>query len=322
MALPLFIGKIVDQALVVDADPTMLQNTILSLLGISVVGAFASAGRSYFINISGEIVTKSLRDKLFQSVAGKTATFFDKAKSGDLLNRLSADTTLISSSLTESVSMALRGLGSVCIGTGFLFYTSWELACVACGTLLPFVLMTRIYGKYIKKLTKEQLEVFGQATSVAEQAFNTIRTIMLYQKQEVETRRYGDKTLATFEVGKRMTKVRAAFMGASNLSISLSILSIVGFGTNMVGSGAISPGDLTSFIMYSVNVGGSVYSLASVYSSIMRAAGASERVLELIDHEESDMATYDSGTSIPSFEGNISFDNVQFTYPTDRKSVV
>ena len=108
--------------------------------------------RSYFINLSSEIIVKHMRRDLFGSMVCKNVAFFDKSKTGDLTNRLAADTTVIANTLTETVSMALRGAGSMVMGTAFMVYSSWELALVAGLTLFPLVGVTRVYGAYVGRI--------------------------------------------------------------------------------------------------------------------------------------------------------------------------
>jgi hypothetical protein len=272
LALPFFVGNILDNVVgplaTVGNLPvaaygglTQLQATVAALLGISVVGAGASVGRSYFINLALEKIGQHLRRDLFGSYLDKEVEFFDRNKTGDLMNRLSADTAIIGTAVTESVSIAIRGVATLTLGTGFLFYTSWELALVSTATLLPIMLLSRVYGSFIKQRTKRQLEVLGQGSAAAEEAVSNIRNTFIFNRQDFALGKYARQIDAAFEVGREIAYRRGLFMGATNLVLSLSILSAVGYGSMMVANGTLSPGQLTSFLLYSINVGGASFQL-------------------------------------------------------------
>jgi len=272
LALPFFVGNIIDSVVGPLADVgsvpldefygfTRLQVTVGGLLGISVFGAAASVGRSYFINLATEKIVQHLRIDLFKDILGKEVEFFDRNKTGDLMNRLSADTSLIGSALTESVSMAIRGAATMALGTGFLFYTSWELALVSTASLLPMLILSRLYGQFIKRRTKEQLEVYGLASSVAEEVVGNIRNTLIFNRQDYATRRYSEQVDAAFEIGKDVAFRRGMFMGSTNFVLSVSILAALGYGSMMVANNTLSPGQLTTFLLYSVNVAGASFQL-------------------------------------------------------------
>lgn len=325
MALPYFVGRIVDQigaglgavGEVSAADTSVIQGTILSLLAISMLGAGATALRSYYIHLAGEIVTRDMRNTLFAETVRKKMFFFDKAKSGDLINRLSADTSVVSSTLTESVSILLRSLGTTTLGTCFLVYTSPQLAVVSCLTLLPVALISKFYGTYVKTLTKEKLDILGVATANAQEALGNIRTVVLFSREEHEKAKYGGNIQDSYVVGTKLAVVRAGFMGASNMVISLSMLSVLGYGSTLVASGALSAGTLTTFLLYAANVGASVFSISSVYSSIMRALGACDRIFEITEDRDSNMPPGPPSTNqaAPITAGQIEFKDVSFAYP-------
>jgi len=326
MALPFFVGKVVDglTAAGANADIHSLQPTIAILLAASTVGSIATVGRSYYIHLSGEIVTRHIRTTLFGSAVNKQVSFFDANKTGDLMSRLSADTSIISSALTESTSMLLRGVGSFALGAGFLFYTSWELATVCCLTLVPFAVMSRVYGSWLRVQTKLQLERFGAATAAAEEAFSNIRTVVSFQREPFEAQRYGSAVQKTFEVGKTITTGRAVYMGTANMIINVAMISVLGYGATMVAHGTLTPGNLTSFLLYAVQLGGSLFQLSAVYSSVMRCLAAADRVFEVTEDTQSDTTAIEAAdpVTIPSdaMKGSLVFDSVNFSYPS-RPSV-
>ena len=327
MALPYYVGSTIDAML--SSDGGIKPEVIATLVGISVVGGVATFGRSYYINLSSEVIVKNLRKRIFAETIRKDALFFDRHKTGDLINRLSTDTTIISNTLTESVSLALRGMATMSIGSGFLFYTCKELALVSTGSLLPLIVLARFYGSIIKKETQRQLETFGESTSSAEEALSNAKFITLFNRHGFMADRYNTKIDGVFDIGRRVSLYRGFFMGSTNLMVSLSMLSVLGYGSTMVAAGAISAGQMTTFLLYMVNVAGAAFSLTSVYSSIMRALGANERISELItasdtngDTSEVREALSSSGTLAHTDTYDIAFQGVSFAYPTRPDSPV
>eukprot|EP00457_Paulinella_chromatophora_P003290 gb/GEZN01003297.1/.p1 GENE.gb/GEZN01003297.1/~~gb/GEZN01003297.1/.p1 ORF type:complete len:697 (+),score=84.49 gb/GEZN01003297.1/:123-2093(+) len=304
LVLPLFVGKIVDQVTVdlvsphegtpsledianrqgeVDTRQAELRKMALLLVGVFTIGSLAMAGRSYYINLAAEVITKNIRQVVFRTMLGKRIEFFDRAKTGDLVNRLSGDVGIISTTLTESVSVGIRSLGSAVLGTGFLFYTSWELALVSSLSILPIVALTRAYGNRIKTLTTQQLEALGSSSSVAEEVLNNIRTTQAFANQDYEQNRYGKEIEEAYQVGRRMSQVRGIFMGTSNWVLSFSLLTVLGYGAHLVTLGHLSAGELTAFLLYSTNVAGSLFGISGIYTNVMRGVGASDRIFEILD---------------------------------------
>lgn len=318
MATPYFVGRIIDAIGDPANNPDILQNTVVLLLGISVGGAVATSLRNYYVHYAGELITRDMRAGLFAAILRKKMLFFDKSKSGDLINRLSADTSIVSASLTESLSVFVRSVGTIVLGTSFLFYTSWQLAVVSCVTLCPIIVITRVNGSYMKKRTAEKLEAFGRATASAQEAIANVRTVALFSKEGFERERFGTQLQTTFELGKSMAVAGACFMGLTNLTTSLSMLAVLGYGTHLVTNGHVTPGELTTFLLYALNVGGSVFGLASVYSSIMSALGACDRIFQITEDTANDME-YVNGAEVARSHAPgvpaIRFEDVRFSYP-------
>ena len=188
------------------------------------------------------------------------------------MNRLSADTSIISSALTESVSIAIRAAATLTLGTGFLFYTSWELALVSTACLAPMLFLSKVYGGYIKRLTKEQLEVYGLASSVAEEVLANIRNTVSFNREDFSRERYGKQVDAAFGIGRDVALRRGLFMGSTNFVLSMSILAALGYGSMMVANGTLSAGQLTTFLLYSVNVAGASFQM-TVRGALTKTSG-------------------------------------------------
>lgn len=339
MAVPWIVGKVIDLVssslsedngrLLTEEARDQIYRYVLILFGLSLFGSVATFFRSYFMNLSSELIVKHLRLKLFGHLArNKPMQFFDSSttRTGDLVNRLSADSTIISNVLTESVSMGLRSVATLVFGIGFLFYTSKNLALVSCSAVLPLLLTAKIYGSFIKKETNKQLTEFGASSAIAEESLSFIRVISIFNQQQLFINKYDSKLTEVLETGKRICWYRGMFFGGTELIVNLSLLSVVGYGSYLVFSKVISPGELTSFLMYSLYVTGANFQLTAVYSAIMRALGANQRIMEVWPVEEGkDSSVGESeakpkgsvgfltGSQLPL---SVTFENVSFTYPT------
>ena len=172
-----------------------------------------------------------------------------------------------------------------------------------------------VYGKYVKKLSKNYLDQLAQSTAFAQERISNIRTVRLFSAEKKEVNNYDDKISEVFESGKKLGKARGIFYSAVNFGANMSMLAVLGLGGMDVISGALTVGNLTSFLLYSVYVGISFTNLSSVYGDVMKAMGSSERIFELMNQKPTIENSRDHGRRLDTVIGKISFNNVVFSYP-------
>lgn len=317
MSAPFFLGKIID---VIYTNPSAdcsssLTRLCLALGGVFLCGAAANAVRVYLMQTSGQRIVNRLRASLFSSVLKQEVAFFDKTRTGELINRLSADAALLGRSVTENLSDGLRAGAQASVGIGMMFFVSPKLATFVLSVVPPVSIIAVLYGRYLRKLTKVTQDSLAQATQLAEERIGNIRTVRAFGKEATEIEKYTNKVDRVMQLARKEAFARAGFFGATGLSGNLIVLSVLYKGGLLMGSAHMTVGELSSFLMYAFWVGVSVGGLSSFYSELMKGLGAGSRLWELLEREPE--LPFNEGTVLneKSFQGALEFKNVHFAYP-------
>ncbi|XP_039097207.1 ATP-binding cassette sub-family B member 10, mitochondrial [Hyaena hyaena] len=317
MSAPFFLGKIID---VIYTNPTMdynyhLTRLCLALSGVFLCGAAANAVRIYLMQTSGQRIVNRLRTSLFSSVLRQEVAFFDKTRTGELINRLSSDTALLGRSVTENLSDGLRAGAQASIGIGMMFFVSPHLAIFVLSVVPPISILAVIYGRYLQKLSKVMQDSLAQTTQLAEERIGNIRTVRAFGKEITEIEKYASKVDDVMQLAKKEAFARAGFFGATGLSGNLIVLSVLYKGGLLMGSAHMTVGELSSFLMYAFWVGLSIGGLSSFYSELMKGLGAGGRLWELLERKP--QLPFNEGVILnkESFQGTLEFRNVHFAYP-------
>ncbi|GJM96658.1 hypothetical protein PR202_ga13520 [Eleusine coracana subsp. coracana] len=241
--------------------------------------------------------------------------FFDVTRTGELLSRLSEDTQIIKNAATTNLSEALRNITTTAIGLGFMFSTSWKLTLLALVIVPVISVAVRRFGRFLRELSHQTQAAAAVASSIAEESFGAIRTVRSFAQEPHEISRYGEKVDETLKLGLKQAKVVGMFSGGLNAASTLSVVIVVIYGANLTINGYMTTGSLTSFILYSLTVGSSVSALSGLYTTVMKASGASRRVFQLLDRVSS---MEKSGDKCPMNEndGEVELDDVWFSYPS------
>ena len=318
MAIPFSIGKILDVATNADSGNAIFGlapgTFYLTLGSVLVVGASANYGRIIILRIVGERLINRLRAQLFRRTIVQDAEFFDANRVGDLISRLSSDTVIVGKSVTQNLSDGLRSLISGGAGAALMAYTSVKLTGVLSLAFPPIGIAAFFYGRAIRNLSRRIQRSLGSLTKIAEERLGNVRTTQAFAAELSEVNRYDKQVRKIFNLGKREAFISATFFSASGLMGNMTILLLLYFGGSMVKSGAISIGELTSFLMYTAYAGSSLFGLSSFYSELMKGVGAASRLFELQDRYPTLSPT--KGTPVKSARGPIRFENVAFSYPT------
>ncbi|KAG8519325.1 ATP-binding cassette sub-family B member 10, mitochondrial [Galemys pyrenaicus] len=317
MSAPFFLGKIID---VIYTNPagdysSGLTHLCLVLSGVFLCGAAANAVRVYLMQTSGQRIVNRLRASLFSSVLKQEVAFFDKTRTGELINRLSSDTALLGRSVTENLSDGLRAGAQASVGISMMFFVSPTLATFVLSVVPPISILAVIYGRYLRKLTKVTQDSLAQATQLAEERIGNIRTVRAFGKEMTEIEKYNSKVDHVMQLARKEAFARAGFFGATGLSGNLIVLSVLYKGGLLMGSAHMTVGELSSFLMYAFWVGVSIGGLSSFYSELMKGLGAGSRLWELIEREPALPFNEGSILSEKSFQGALEFKNVHFAYP-------
>lgn len=315
LAFPYGLGMLVDAINIPDkAEAIQTLKTIgLGLTGLFAVSGLATVARVSAIQIAGQRVAKAMRQKLFDHYMRQDVAFFDKSKTGELVNRLSTDVTVVSDTLTSTIVSGFRSLAEAIGGITLLLFLSTKLTMAAVAVFPAIGIGAVTYGRYVKKMNKDYMDALAASTSTAQEKISSIRTVRQFAAESIEQQRYAAVIQSIYELGKKLGIARGVFYGGILTATNLATLGVLAFGGLGVINGTLTVGQLTSFLIYSVYVGVSFNNLSSVYSDVMRAIGSSERMFEILDQVPS--MPLEGGLKLNDIRGDISFHNVCFSYP-------
>ena len=287
-----------------------------ALFGLASVWALAVAARFYTVSWVGERVAADLRSAVYARVLRQSPQFFETLQTGEVLSRLTGDTTLIQTVVGSSIAMGLRSLFQFIGGMVMLAVTSFYLFSLNLGLMLLLALPIFVIGRRVKKLSRESQDKIADASALAGEILNAVPTVQAYTQEPRETRRFAASAELSFVTAIRRTRVRAALTALIITAVMGSIIFVLWIGANQVHDGAMTGGQLASFILYAALVAGGVGTMAEVWGDVMRAAGATERLLELL-HAESSIAEVAAPQALPQpKQAAIRFEQVSFRYPS------
>lgn len=317
LAVPFGIGKVIDIIYTQDREnmTQRLNSFCTFLFGVFLVGALANMGRVYLMNTSGQRVIKRMREKLFGSIIKQEVAFFDKTKTGELINRLSTDTSLVGQSVTMNISDGLRSTAQAVGGVCMMFYVSPKLCGISLMIVPPIMVMSLLYGRYVKKITKSVQDALAESTQVAEERLANMRTVRAFGQEQREFQKYKSQIETVLGLSYKQALASGVFWGTTGLSGNIIILSVIYQGGLLMNESLITVGELSSFLMYAAYIGVSIGGLSSFYSDLMKGLGASTRLWELMDRQPT-IPLSDGLTPSSPLKGHIEFSNISFAYPT------
>jgi ATP-binding cassette subfamily B (MDR/TAP) protein 10 len=255
------------------------------LFGLSAVAGGGVYLRSLWLARAGNRIVARLKQQFYGSILKQETAFLDQQTTGDLLSRLSADAQLVQSALTYQAVAGLRGFVMSTGAAGMLLYTSPTLAVISCCTLPPVFILTRQVGRKLQEQQVIVQQLQGEATSLAEQSLASLSTVKQFVAEDYETTRYQNAIAKAHSKAVETAHMQAQLEAAAHISGNAAILGVLGYGGSLVLEGSISAGDLTGFVMYSLLLAGNLSGLTSVYSEMVRAVAASDRVFSILDRE-------------------------------------
>ncbi len=292
-----------------------LNSHFVLLFGLAVLWALTVAARYYTLTWVGERVTADLRSAVYARMLLQSPQFFETVQTGEVLSRLTGDTTLIQSLIGSSVSMGLRSLFQFIGGMVMLAVTSFYLFSLNLGLMALLMLPIFAIGRKVKKLSRESQDRVADASALAGEILNAIPTVQAYTQERQETGRFTGRAEASFASAIRRTRVRAALTAVIIAASMGAIIFVLWVGANLVHQGSMTGGQLASFILYAVLVAGSVSTMAEVWGDVMRAGGATERLLELL-HAQPVIAEAAAPQALQQpRQAALRFERVGFRYP-------
>ncbi|MDQ7969839.1 MAG: ABC transporter transmembrane domain-containing protein [Oxalicibacterium faecigallinarum] len=301
-----------------------IQNTVhintyfLALFAVACVLAVATAARFYTVSWLGERVTADVRSAVYSHVVTQSPEFFETTQSGEVLSRLTTDTTLIQTLVGTSISMALRNMLLFAGGLVMLFVTSIKLSSIIIVMLAVVVLPIVWFGRRVRTLSRDSQDRVADAAALAGEILNAMPTVQAYTHEKIEARRFGGSVENAFSVAIKRIRARALLTMIAILLIFGAIVFVLWLGAHAVLDGGMSAGQLSQFVLYSAIVAGAIGGLSEVMGDAQRAAGATERLLELLS-VQSAIASPATPVRLPPRRANgasLTLDDVTFHYPS------
>ncbi|KAL7922103.1 P-loop containing nucleoside triphosphate hydrolase protein [Trichoderma austrokoningii] len=319
MLIPFSVGRILDISTKgsiddVDIFGLSLNQFFIALGGVLTLGAMTSFGRIILLRIIGERVVARLRSQLYRRTYVQDAEFFDANRVGDLISRLGSDSVIVGKSITSNLSDGLRAIFSGGAGFAIMIWTSAKLTGILLLMFPPIAVGAFFYGRAIRNVSRAIQQNLGTLTKIAEERLGNIKTSQAFVGEVQEIGRYNKQVRKIFALGRKESYIAATFFSSTGWAGNMTLLAMLVVGGNLVRSGAMSLGDLTSFMMYTAFAGSSLFGLSGFYSELMKGVGAASRLFELQDRKPNIHQTV--GFPVRSAQGNIRFSNVHFAYPT------
>ncbi len=297
-------------------DPAFLDLYFAALFGIVAVVAGATFARYYLVSWIGERVVADIRKAVYDHVLTLTPTFFETTRTGEVLSRLTTDTEMIQSLVGSSVSLALRNLLLLAGGLVLMFVTSVKLTLFVMLGVPIVVLPLVLFGRKVRVLSRTGQDRIADVSAHAQESLNAIQTVQANTHEPHDRRRFAGTVEAAFTANRRRISARAWLTGLVMLLVFGAVNTVMWIGGHAVFAGTMSAGQLTAFVFYAVMVAGSVGALSEVWGDVQRAAGAGERLMELLAARPEISAPANPATLPARPEGALRFDDVSFHYPS------
>ena len=320
LSVPLVFRQLIDQALLSGKD---LANVFLLLLGVSVVLAMATALRFYFMSWLGERVVADLRSEVYQHVLRRPPQYFETLQTGEVLSRLTADTTLVQTLVGTSISLSLRSLVLFIGGMAMMLLTSAWLAGLMLGLLIMVIFPILALGRTVRKASKDSQDKVADTSALAGEVLNAMTTVQALGREDYEATRYSKTVEQAFTVATRRNQMRSWLTAVAIVLAFAVIVFVLWLGAREVLAGSMSAGHLAQFVLYAVLTAGSIAALAEVFGDLQRAAGATERLLGLMQDGKEKVVS-EPAPSTSGLNGRVAieapvtieFDGVWFAYPS------
>lgn len=313
LTLPVAVRNMIDKGFLSN-NVEFIGNYFTALIAVAALLALASSCRYYFVIWLGERVISDLRKDVFTHLSELSISFFDRSQTGELISRLTADTTQIKSAVGATASMALRNFILALGALGAMVYTSPRLSFIVIGAIPLIIIPIVGFGRAVRKRSRDAQDTLANATAYASESITSIRTVQAFSTGDQVKNKFSNAVENAFEAARKAIATRAMLTAFAIFLIFSSVIGVLWFGAQDVLEGTMTPGVLTQFLLYAVFAAGSLGALSEVWGELSQAAGAAERITELLD-EEPEITAPSNFKKLPvKIKGNMQFDKVHFAY--------
>lgn len=317
LAVPMAVRRMIDNGFGAH-DSHLINSYFLTLIGIGLLLAIASPARFYFVNWIGERVVADLRTKVFAQLSTLGPAYFDVNHSGEIMSRLTADTTQIKAVAGSSLSQAARNFIMLIGALVMMFVSSAKLSLLVFIAIPVIVLPLVGFGRLVRRLSRTAQDTLGDASAYAAENLAAHRTMLAYVNEKQVTARFGSAVERAFDAARQRMQARAALTGVAIFLTVASVTGVLWYGASDVIAGNMTAGRLGQFVLYALFAAGALAELSEVWGEITQAAGAAERLSEMMATIP-EIRSPEKPVPLPQPPlGTVAFENVTFSYPTRR----
>ncbi|WP_147707009.1 ABC transporter transmembrane domain-containing protein [Microvirga massiliensis] len=314
LVLPLAVRRVIDYGF--GESSGHLIDAYFGVL-ILVVGllALSSALRYWFVIMLGERVVADLRSAVFNHLTSLDPSFFDRSRSGEIVSRLTADTTQVKAAFGVSVSIALRNALLFIGAIALMIFTSLKLSALVLLAIPVIVIPLVVSGRAVRRRSRAAQDRLADASAYATEAVGAVRTMQAFGMEAMTARRFREAVEDAYEAARLSTSMRAVLTGTAIFLVSASVVGVLWYGAQDVLAGTMTGGRLSQFVLYAVLAASSFGQLSEVYGELAQAAGAAERLGEILEAKPMITAPSQPRALPEPPRGTVAFQNVSFTYP-------
>jgi ATP-binding cassette subfamily B protein len=314
LAVPLAVRRMIDLGFS-GIDPSLINKYFATLVGVGLVLALASAARFYCVNWLGERVVADIRRDVFEHLTGLSPAFYEVSHSGEVMSRLTADTTQVKAAASTVISQALRNLLLLIGAVAMMVVTSPKLS-LAVVIAIPVIILPLVaYGRSVRALSRQAQDTLAQASAYASESLSQVRVLQAFTQEKTAAARFGEAVDRSFAAANARAKSRAVLTAIAIFLVVASVVAVLWYGAQDVLAGTMTGGRLGQFVLYALLAAASVGELSEVYGEINQAAGAAERLGELLAVQSEIKSPAQPKTLPEPPRGEINFANVTFSYP-------
>ena len=314
LAIPLAVRRMIDLGFS-GIEPDLIDKYFATLVGVGLILALASAARFYCVNWLGERVVADMRRDVFRHLTGLSPAFYETAHSGEVMSRLTADTTQVKAAAGTVISQALRNLLILIGACSLMVVTSPKLSLAVLIAIPVIVLPLVAYGRAVRALSREAQDTLANASAYASESLGQLRVLQAFTQEGAVTKRFGEAVERSFAAADARAKARAGLTGIAIFLVVASVVGVLWYGAQDVLSGAMTGGRLSQFVLYALLAAAAVGELSEVWGEVSQAAGAAERLAELLSIETKIKSPLHPKKLPTPPRGEIAFENVVFSYP-------
>ncbi|MET0688378.1 MAG: ABC transporter transmembrane domain-containing protein [Methyloceanibacter sp.] len=314
LAVPLAVRRMIDLGFS-GIDPDLMDKYFLTLVGVGGILALASAARFYCVNWLGERVVADIRRDVFKHLTSLSPAFYEVSHSGEVMSRLTADTTQMKAAASTVISQALRNT-LLLIGAGVMMVVTSPKLSLAVLLLIPLIVLPLVaYGRSVRALSREAQDTLAHASAYASESLVQVRVLQAFTHEKAAAGRYGEAVERSFDAARTRASARAGLTAIAIFLVFASVVGVLWYGSQDVLSGAMTGGTLGQFVLYAVLAATVIGGLSEVWGEIAQSAGAAERLTELLQIQSKIKSPAHPVRLPEPLRGEIAFRSVTFAYP-------